>query len=385
MSRLTALCLRLGLALAAVAPALCWAQENPAYQAAHQRGTTAFNAGNFAECAEEFRRAFDVEPRGNLLYNIAFCYEKAGDLPNAITFYQRFIDAVPTSPKRPQVQRLLDQLKGQIQDEFVDINVSSDPVGAQVFVNDKGGGAMGATPLTFKLLPGSYLIIAESQGYEPAKRKVDVKKGDTVMVELNLVSTDQIGTYSMLVTERDADVLVDNRKVGKAPITEPLRLKQGRHELLVTKTGFKNWSKTIEVKAGANETIKVDMVEEGAAAAAAAESGGLFSGDRLLPTITAAAGLGITVGGAVIGMSASKLYDDLKKKRDAGELIHPNDIKTGKSRVLMTNLLLGTGSAAVVGGAVWWFLAGSGDAPDVDGSISGGVGADGQLMVWGSF
>ena len=244
---------------------------------------------------------------------------------------------------------------------------------------------MGATPLTFKLLPGSYLIIAESQGYEPAKRKVDVKKGDTVTVELNLVSTDQIGTYSMLVTERDADVLVDNRKVGKAPITEPLRLKQGRHELLVTKTGFKNWSKTIEVKAGANETIKVDMVEEGAADAAAAESGGLFSGARLLPTITAAAGLGLSVGGAVVGMSASKLYDDLKKKRDAGEPIHPNDIKTGKSRVLMTNLLLGTGSAAVVGGAVWWFLAGSGGAPDVDGSISGGVGADGQLMVWGSF
>ena len=95
MSRLTALCLRLSLALAIMAPALCWAQENPAYQAAHQRGTTAFNAGNFAECAEEFRRAFDVEPRGNLLYNIAFCYEKASDLPNAITFYQRFIDAVP--------------------------------------------------------------------------------------------------------------------------------------------------------------------------------------------------------------------------------------------------------------------------------------------------
>ena len=67
MSRLTALGLRLGLALAAGAPALCWAHENPAYHAAHHRGTTAFNAGNFAECAEEFRRAFDVEPRCNLL------------------------------------------------------------------------------------------------------------------------------------------------------------------------------------------------------------------------------------------------------------------------------------------------------------------------------
>ena len=387
VSRLAALLVRVLVVLALAGPGAAWAQDNPAYQAAHGRGTTAFNSGQFAECAEEFRQAFNIEPRGNLLYNIAFCYEKANDLPNAITFYQRFIDAVPTSPKRPTVQRHLAELKAQIEDQFVEISVSSDPLGALIYVNDKGGGAMGTTPVTFKLLPGSYLIIGEFDGHEPSKRKVDVVQGSPVTVDLNLVPSGQIGSITLLITERDADVLVDNRKVGKSPLNDPLRLKQGRHEIIVSKQGFANWTRTLEVQPGATESIKVDLAQSGAeegGGEASASGGGLFSGPRLLPTITVAAGLGAVAGGAVMGLSAAKLHDDLKKRKDAGEAINSKDIDTGKSRVLFTNVLLGGGGAAVVGGAVWWFMAGS-SAAEVAPSISATVGPDGGLVVWGNF
>jgi hypothetical protein len=85
-----------------------------------------------------------------------------------------------------------------------------------------------------------------------------------------------------------------------------------------------------------------------------------------------------------MGLSAAKLHDDLKKRKDAGEAINSKDIDTGKSRVLFTNVLLGGGGAAVVGGAVWWFMAGS-SAAEVAPSISATVGPDGGLVVWGSF
>jgi hypothetical protein len=273
------------------------AQDNPAYQSAYERGDQAFKEGRFDVCAEEFRQAFNIEPRGNLLYNIGFCYEKANDLANAVTFYQRFVEAVPNSPKRPAIQRHIVELQEQIADLFQEVSVTSDPTGAMVYVDEKSKGAMGATPLTFKLLPGTYTIIGEFQGYEPARRKLELKKGGDASVDLTLVDSRQVGTVTVMITERDADVLVDNKKVGKSPLPEPLRLKRGPHEIQVTKNGFASFKQSVEVEAGKSVTVKAEL-SSGAEGADSAVSGGptgggapLFTGPRLLPTITMGVGL----------------------------------------------------------------------------------------------
>lgn len=377
--------------LVLLAPAWASAQDNPAYQSAYERGDQAFKEGRFDVCAEEFRSAFNIEPRGNLLYNIAFCYEKANDLTNAVSFYQRFVDAVPNSPKRPAVQRHIVELQEQVADQFQEVSVTSDPTGAMVYVDDKSKGAMGATPLNFKLLPGNYTIIAEYQGYEPGKKKLELKKGADAQVDINLVSSAQIGTVTIMITERDADVLIDNRKVGKSPLQEPLRLKQGKHDLMVSKNGFANYTAPIEVVAGKAQTVKVELSSgsEGAEAASGGGGGGggggapLFTGPRLLPTITMGVGLATIAGGVVTALSANKLYGQLEDKKKKGEPIAPQDVDTGNSRVLMTNVLWGVGGAALAGGAVWWFLAGS--APAASGDIGFSVTPDGSAQVWGSF
>lgn len=385
--------IRVLIATLLLAPATAWAQDNPAYQAAYDRGEQAFKENNYGVCAEEFRQAFNIEPRGNLLYNIAFCYEKSGDTTNAVVFYQRFVDAVPNSPKRPAVQRHIEELKQQMADQFVEVSVTSDPTGAMVYVDDKSKGAMGATPLTFKLLPGTYLIIAEFQGYEPAKRKLELKSGQPGSLDIDLVSSAQVGTVNLMITERDADVLVDNRKIGKSPLPEPLRLKQGKHEIMVTKTGFGTFNQSIEVQAGKTQTVRAELVSgvaEGGDAGGgepAGDSGGgggsLFGGKRLLPTITMGAGLLTAAGGVVTALSAKKLHDQLEEKKKKGEPIASQDIDTGKSRVTMTNILWGAGGAAAIGGAVWWYFAGQGPSASADIGLS--VTPDGTAQVWGSF
>lgn len=374
--------------LCAASPAA--AQDNPAYQSAYERGDQAFKEGRFDVCAEEFRQAFNIEPRGNLLYNIGFCYEKANDLANAVTFYQRFVEAVPNSPKRPAIQRHIVELQEQIADLFQEVSVTSDPTGAMVYVDEKSKGAMGATPLTFKLLPGTYTIIGEFQGYEPARRKLELKKGGDASVDLTLVDSRQVGTVTVMITERDADVLVDNKKVGKSPLPEPLRLKRGPHEIQVTKNGFASFKQSVEVEAGKSVTVKAEL-SSGAEGADSAVSGGptggggpLFTGPRLLPTITMGVGL-LTIGGGVVtALSASKLHGQLEDKQKKGELIAPQDIDTGNSRVLMTNVLWGAGGALLAGGAVWWFLAGSGGNA-ASGEIGFSVAPSGSALVWGSF
>ena len=65
------------------------------YAEAKAKAKTAYRSGDYAGAAKLFKQAFDFSPRGNLLYNVGLCYEKAGAVTEAIKFYQRFIDAVP--------------------------------------------------------------------------------------------------------------------------------------------------------------------------------------------------------------------------------------------------------------------------------------------------
>ena len=91
------------------------AQSNNAeYTAARSKAKEAFRAGRYEDAARLFTDAFEAVPKCALLYNIGLCYERAGRLTDALTFYQRFIDAQPESPKRPAVQQKLDSLKQRL-------------------------------------------------------------------------------------------------------------------------------------------------------------------------------------------------------------------------------------------------------------------------------
>lgn len=340
-------------ALALGMPAMALAQSAE-YSAAKQRGTVAFQAGRYEEAAEHFKEAFSADPRGNLLYNIGLCYEKAGRTEDAVKFYQRFVAALPNSPKRPAVQRKIDDLKTELQGRYQEVNVATSPPDAVIFVDDKAKGALGRSPVTFKLLPGSYVIIAELPGHEPARQRIELVESAPAMVDLALIPSDEVGTVTFLISERNADVMVDGRRVGKSPITEPLRLRAGPHEVLVMKPGYAPWKRQVDVPAGGEKRLDVRLSGEEAGDLAGGGGGG--GGGSIWPWVTMGVGVAAVGAGVFTGLSAQNLYDQLDEKRKAGELIAPSDIDVGGNLVLTTNVLMGVGGAAILGGLAWWIL-----------------------------
>ncbi|MCA9526752.1 MAG: PEGA domain-containing protein, partial [Myxococcales bacterium] len=273
--------------LALTAPTLSFAQSAD-YSAAKQRGSSAFQAGNFEEAAEYFKEAFSIEPRGNLLYNIGLCYEKAGRTDEAVKFYQRFVSALPNSPKRPAVQRKIDELKTELQGRYQEVNVATSPPEAVIFVDDKAKGALGRAPVSFKLLPGSYVVIAELPGHEPARQRIELTESVPAMVDLVLIPSDEVGTVTFLVSERNADVMVDGRRVGKSPVTEPLRLRAGPHDVLVMKPGYAPWKRKLDVPAGGEKRLQVQLADEAGGDLAGGGGGG---GGSIWPWVTMGVGV----------------------------------------------------------------------------------------------
>lgn len=360
------------------------AQESGKYAEVKAKARAAFAEGRFEDAALLFREAFDLEPVGSLLYNIGLCYEKSGNVPTAIVFYERFVIAMPGSPQRAAVQGKIGELKQSLEGQYEQVSVESTPPGAVVFVDDKGKGAMGVTPLDFKLLPGEYTVIVELKGYEPVRQRLNLQKGQGGQVSVRLVSSDRVGAVRLFISETGAQVKVDGRPVGNAPLSEPVRLPAGKHQIEVIKPGFGVYNQLVEVRAGAEEKLTVDLSEEtgGGDIAAVAPSdiggggGGGDAGDgkkrNILPWVVVGVGVAAIGGGVVTGLSAQSLHDQLNEKRSNNEAIAPQDVDSGNSMVLLTNVLFGVGSAAVLGGVAWWLF--DGGPLDRSGSTTLGLG-----------
>ncbi len=104
-----------GLALA-TAPTLAAAQQ--ADDAVRQEGVRLyeegvklFKQGKFAEAAERFQAAYNIDPSPILLYNLGRATEKAGKPAEAITHYRAYLQRFPQAEDRAQVERIIEALE----------------------------------------------------------------------------------------------------------------------------------------------------------------------------------------------------------------------------------------------------------------------------------
>ena len=337
-------------------PQTARAQSN-SYAEAKQKAKTAYKAGQYEAAAKHFRQAFDFSPRGSLLYNIGFCYEKAGLTAEAIRFYQRFIDAVPDSPKRAALQEKVGQLKKKLDTRYRTVQVSSTPAGAHVFVNDRASGSMGKTPISFQLMPGKHKIIVDLKDHESDAKEVVLGDEPKVRIGFDLSLSSEYADVKFMVSEVGADILVNRRSIGKSPIVGVKRLRQGTHQVLAMKPGYKNWSQTIQVKGPKRNQVDIQLITEGQTSIEVESEEG---SSTLWPWVTMGAGAAMLTGGVVTGLMANSLHTKLQEKKDRQELIAAADIDTGNTLVLTTNVLVGAGTLAIAGGLTWLLLDNSG-------------------------
>src|SRR5712692_5479417 len=75
-----------------------------------EAGTSAFNLGEFARAAEEYRKAYKLRPDPVFLYNIAQAYRLAKDPNQALFFYRSFLRNMPNAPNRKEVEDRIKKL-----------------------------------------------------------------------------------------------------------------------------------------------------------------------------------------------------------------------------------------------------------------------------------
>ena len=145
------------------------------------------------------------------------------------------------------------------------IIVHSKPNKVEVYLENN---YMGTTPLNLdRISPGQHRISFVMEGYRDQIENVSVSPSRTTTVSGNLVPIPEYGTGSISVYSNidGANIYLDGnyqRRTSAKKDVELKDIKQGYHELLITKEGYLDWVSTVVVTAHQTQMVDVYLDSE---------------------------------------------------------------------------------------------------------------------------
>jgi Tfp pilus assembly protein PilF len=158
----------------------------------------------------------------------------------------------------PQSDKLVDIYIALSEEHYLGwIEVTSNAVGAQIFIDRKDIGAIGRTPFTGHLKPGKHTVYMEKQGYVAAEKTIDVKPGTATQYNWDMEKSNS-GWINIAGREaRGARLLVD----GKLACTAPCRseVQPGKRKIVVEKEGMEDYEAELDVGRTTETTLDIQF------------------------------------------------------------------------------------------------------------------------------
>jgi tetratricopeptide (TPR) repeat protein len=80
-------------------------------RAHYEQAVSHYNLDEFAPALSEFREAYRLKPDPSFLFNIAQCHRKLGENAAALDFYRKYLRSLPDAPNRPEIERMIAELR----------------------------------------------------------------------------------------------------------------------------------------------------------------------------------------------------------------------------------------------------------------------------------
>jgi PEGA domain len=169
----------------ASAPAPISAQEEAASR--FKKGLDLFKESDYQAALIELRRANELAPNYNVLYNIGQVYFQLQDYPNALHSLESYLQegGKAIDPKRRvEVERDIEKLKSRVANIEIEVNVPD----AEVTIDEISAGK---TPLPKSVLVGAgrHRIVVSKPGFTPITRVVEIASAELKKVPIDLLET----------------------------------------------------------------------------------------------------------------------------------------------------------------------------------------------------
>jgi outer membrane receptor for ferrienterochelin and colicins len=247
--------LRLGLLLALLLAPVGARANNTADEAdvTFEVGNQAYARGQYVEALRSYFTSYRLVPNRNVLYNIARCYEALGRYNEAYRYYND-LSREPL-PERDAAE--VDQALSRLRPKVALVRVTTQPPGAEVFVDREDLGARGLSPQTLALSPGRHEVMVSKEGYRRARVEVDLARG--LATQKNFLLELITGTVRLSGTPQGAQVRAtpEGEVLGELPGS--LRFTPGQHVLYVSAPGHVPAQVVVDVKADTDVPFNVAL------------------------------------------------------------------------------------------------------------------------------
>jgi hypothetical protein len=275
----------------------------------------------------------------------------------------------------PRSDKLIDVYIALSEEHYLGwIEIASNVIGADVYIDRKDIGAIGRTPYTGQLKPGKHTIILEKFGWQPLQQEIDVPAGTATQHTLTMQPV-QAGWVT--ITGRSVvggRLIVDDKPGCDTPCRAEVA--PGKHKVRVEKKGFEDYEATLEVGRGVETSIEVSMSPRPP------------RGHAITTGIVALVFLG---GGAYVASLSKSNKDSINNDIQNGALIDNTDSRfsTGKIEAIAADVLFGVG-ALVAATAIYGLFEHGPDSTGVSEhrniSLAPTFGPEGTgLALWGRF
>jgi len=210
-------------------------------------GRELFKKGAYRAALEHFLASNRLVPNRNVMFNIALTYEELGRFADAHRYY---IDA-RRGETDVHVVADIDEAIERIGPHVAVLRIETSPPGATIYIDRKDLGSRGEAPRLLAIPEGSYRVIAELEGHQPAEAwGVLAKIGQETAVTLALRPI--VGTVRVGVTGgSSARVHVGSDRAPVACVAPcALELPPGQQILHFSREGFQAAPQQVNVEAG---------------------------------------------------------------------------------------------------------------------------------------
>lgn len=215
-------------------------------------GNEAFTRGNYNEALRNYFVSYRLVPNKNVLFNIARCFEALERYDEAYRYFNDLLQTDLPDADKQDVQRSLQRLRPRV----ALLKVSTEPEGADVFINREDLGSRGRAPLSLALPVGKQLVRVKKEGYRPAEQQVSLQKGKEAALSFKLELI--VGIISLSGT---SGAEVRERADGPVLATVPgeLKLPPGRHLLFFSAPKSETKQVLVEVQPEAVTKLEVAL------------------------------------------------------------------------------------------------------------------------------
>lgn len=223
----------------------------------YDQATRHYEAGRFDRAVQEFFLAQRASPNPRTVYNIGLCFLRLSRHEDAFFFLGEYLglddDADGAETRRTFARDALSDLARRV----AQVVVTSDPPGAEIFVDQREHGGWGRTPRALALSAGEHRVWVELPGHRRAESTVIAELGREVRIAVQperIVGRVRV-TSSVVATVRAFDAAGQRIADGTSPLE--IVAAPGRIELELEAEGHRPARRFVEIVADETQQLPI--------------------------------------------------------------------------------------------------------------------------------